>query len=273
MAEEGLSVLAVCVGNSNVRYGLYTGSRAIEADMSPAKDPFETARHIAEFSAKYDEGGRASVVVGSSNNGFADVLMPSLADELERVVFRIGRDVALPLSHTLDPEALTGEDRYLNAVGAYQIAQQACAVIDAGTAVTVDFVDGQGTFQGGAIAPGTRMSLDGLHRGTSALPQVEFAKPPPEVFGKNTADAMLNGVFYGIRGMVRLLVERYAEEYRAYPTVIATGGDAEMLFADDELIDRIVPDLTLRGIVRSCEAALDEDEGWPTGSGAHGAGG
>ena len=81
-----------------------------------------------------------------------------------------------------------------------------------------------------------------------------------EAFGKNTRQAMLNGVFYGARGMVRLLIERYAESYGAYPQIIATGGDARLLFGDDELIEHIADDLVLRGVAIACEAALGEIE-------------
>jgi type III pantothenate kinase len=146
-------------------------------------------------------------------------------------------------------------------------------VVDAGSAITVDFVDGEGTFQGGAIAPGARMMLRALHQQTAALPAVEFAAPEGagdssgddfQPFGRNTPQAMLNGVFFGARGLVRQLAERYAEKYEAYPTIIATGGDAKVLFEGDDLVERIVPELTLRGVAHAFDAwlgTLDDSEG------------
>src|SRR6185503_5698731 len=80
--------------------------------------------------------------------------------------------------------------------------------------------------------------------------------PDNEPFGRNTTQAMLQGVYHGIRGMVQRLVERYAEHYEAYPLVIATGGDAATLFEGDPFIDRIVPELTLLGIAVAAKHAL-----------------
>ena len=43
--------------------------------------------------------------------------------------------------------------------------------------------------------------------------------------------------FHGTRGMVRELVEHYAEKAGRFPTVIATGGDGDLLFRDYELVE------------------------------------
>ena len=66
-------------------------------------------------------------------------------------------------------------------------------------------------------------------------------------------------MYHGICGLVWRLVERYAERYGAYPLVIATGGDAHALFDNDELVDRIVDELTLFGIAIAARHALSAD--------------
>jgi pantothenate kinase type III len=61
-------------------------------------------------------------------------------------------------------------------------------------------------------------------------------------------------------GLVHLLIDKYAEFYEAYPRVIATGGDAAVLFEDDELVEHIVPDLTLIGMKTAWEMSAAEQE-------------
>ena len=71
---------------------------------------------------------------------------------------------------------------------------------------------------------------------------------PTDPLGKSTQQAILHGVYHGIRGLVKEVVENYATELGTWPELIATGGDAQLLFKDWELVHAIAPDLTLYGI-------------------------
>ncbi len=180
---------------------------------------------------------------------------PPLIEPLEHVVQQatgtavewVGRDIDLPIKVGTNNPQETGVDRVLNVAAAYEQMGKACAVVDAGTALTVDCCDDAGTFIGGAIAPGASLMLDALHEHTAKLPRVELAAPDGGI-GKNTEQAILLGVHTGIRGMVKELIESYATELGRWPDLIATGGDAEKLFEGWELVHAISPDLTLYGI-------------------------
>ena len=76
---------------------------------------------------------------------------------------------------------------------------------------------------------------------------MEFSAPE-KPFGQNTQQAILHGVYHGIRGTVKELVENYATELGFWPDIIATGGDAPKLFEGWELVHAIAPDLTLYGV-------------------------
>ena len=261
MLEHGINLLALAVGNTRIRFGLFQDGRLHHPGSARHDIQDEIATGLARF---VDEPGDLVVAISSVNDAVADRL-PALLDKAGlggAEIYRVGRDLDIPIEHTLDDDQTVGHDRLLNALGAYAKAQQACVIVDAGTAVTVDFVDGEGTFQGGAIAPGLQMMLDALHDRTAALPKIRFEISDPErgPFGKDTPHAMRLGAVAGVRGLVRELVERYAEAYGAYPQVVATGGDAPLLFEDEGLVEHIVPDLQLIGIHEACARALTDQE-------------
>jgi len=243
-----VDLLAVNVGNTRCQlaavvgdqlHDVHTVARDREADVAAALD--QALRPLADHD-------QAPVYIASVHDGAADDLTRMVRARCQREVRRVERDVAVPIGRQLDRETIVGVDRLLNAAAAYDRLQQACIVVDAGTAVTVDLVDGAGTFHGGAILPGARLQLQAMHSHTALLPDIELARPD-EPIGHNTAQAMLSGVFHGLRGSVRELAEIYAEHYGAYPKIIATGGDANLLFEDYELVEAVVPTLTLMGIM------------------------
>jgi type III pantothenate kinase len=201
-------------------------------------------------------GGAWKRIAGTENAAVvAASVNPELDAEVERAVMKavdrhavwVGRDVELPIKVLTGKPEETGVDRVLNIAAAYEQMGKACVVVDAGTAITVDVCNDAGDFLGGAIAPGVAMQLDALHERTAKLPRVKFAVPD-EPFGRSTQEAIRHGVYHGIRGMVKELIENYATELGNWPDLIATGGDAAVLFTDWELVHAIAPDLTLYGI-------------------------
>lgn len=257
---DGPNIIAINVGNTRTQVGQVIGGEIRQEERFAEAAFADLIDRTTAFWRDIAELDRPSIIIASVNDRVAKRLASALTDQLGAPVYRIGDDLPAPIGRQLDPETITGVDRLLNAAAAYETVKQACIVVDAGTAVTVDFVDGDGTFHGGAIAPGGRMQLKSLHEHTHDLPELDFTRPEVQTFGRSTAQAMLNGVYHGIRGMVWKLVEHYAERYGAFPMVIATGGDAALLFRDDELIDRVVPNLTLLGIIAAARFALAPDQ-------------
>jgi type III pantothenate kinase len=253
--------LAITVGNTRTAIATIIGGSVEDiATFSSTETSDIVEKALKQWGAI--DGESPQIVIAASNETTAKTITATLADQTSRQIWQIGEDIPVAIGQHLDPETITGTDRLLNATAAWEITHQACVVVDAGTCITIDFVDGEGTFHGGAIAPGAQMQLKAMQQGTTALPDVSFERPLREAFGKSTAQAMLQGVFHGIKGMVRQLCEQYAARYGAYPAIIATGGDAMMLFEDDDFIEQIVPDLQLQGIAVSVNHAMTvEDNG------------
>jgi len=254
-----MNLLAINVGNTRTHLGVYVADALVEQ----AHVDNDTLDELSVIAARFFEPIHAAedvaVYLASVNEPVATRVTELVGKKLDQKIWRMEADVNIPVGRKLDPGAFVGEDRLLAAAAAYDKYKQAVAVIDAGTAVTVDFVDGEGTFHGGAILPGLTMQLRALHENTAQLPLVELTEPA-EAVGHNTAQSMLGGVFHGTRGAVRELVEKYAEMYMAYPKVVATGGDAAMLFEKYDLIEAIIPELTLNGMAVAHRYAMTESE-------------
>ncbi len=173
--------------------------------------------------------------------------LESAARQIEQKVLVVGRDLPLPIETDLPEPERIGTDRLCLAAMAYHRLGGPCVVADFGTAITIDCVNSEGIFLGGAILPGLRLSADALARGTAALPAVKPLKPD-WVFGADTCQAIIGGIVFGARGALRELVESYAAELGVWPEVILTGGDAELVGSDCDIVSAIVPDLCLLGV-------------------------
>jgi len=129
-----------------------------------------------------------------------------------------------------------GIDRLLAARAA--LASAKCTpviVVQAGTALTVDWVDHQGRFQGGSILPGAGLALQYLAAGTDQLPWLpaDSIDGLPRLPGKNTEEAIAAGVHASLVGGVSYLVERYRKEIggKARVPVVISGGDGRLVHA------------------------------------------
>lgn len=257
-----MNLLAINVGNTRTQLGAFDAGKIVEQTAVNNVDLGELpaiVRRLHEAVSGDGGGGDVAIYLASVNDPIATKVQQIVGEVLDQKVLRMESDVNIPIGRKLDGGAFVGEDRLLAAAAAYDKFKQAVIVVDAGTAVTVDFVDGEGTFHGGAILPGMRMMLQALHEHTAQLPGLEPAAPA-EPIGHNTAQAMLSGAFHGVRGAVRELAEKYAELYMAYPKIIATGGDAKLLFDKYDLIEAIIPELTLSGMAIAHRCAMTESE-------------
>ncbi len=256
------SFVAVAVGNTRTRAGVV--KLGTLHDPAPIEHT-DIAAAAKEIAALAERAAARDILMSTVNPKVSFALTAALFGEHGLDVHPFGREMSIPIVHALDDASTVGQDRLLCALGAFAKAKQACVIVDAGTAITVDFVDGAGVFQGGVIAPGLRMMLKAMHEQTASLPLLDLARPDPArgPFGKDTAHAMLLGVRGSAIGLVRYVAEKYAEYYEAYPQIIATGGDAALLFDGDEVVEHVVPDLQLLGIVEAGRLLLIEHDDTP----------
>lgn len=133
----------------------------------------------------------------------------------------------VPIVNRYDTPQTLGQDRLAAAVGAKSLCpNENLLIIDAGSAITYDFVSDKGEYMGGNIAPGLKMRLTMLQRMTKKLPLVEVEENELiPLFGKNTRDAIAAGVIRGIAYEVKGYMRTLSEKVPHFQTFL-TGGNA-----------------------------------------------
>ncbi|MGE5612329.1 MAG: type III pantothenate kinase [Bacillota bacterium] len=242
-----INLLVLNVGNSRLAMGVFVQGNLEYATRIPLDQRTDWQGKIADAWSRIKDRENAAVAGASVNPAMVESLEHAVNLATGQKIEWVGKDLELPIKVLTENPEQTGVDRILNIAAAYEQMEKACVVVDVGTAITVDCCNDQGDFLGGAIAPGVQMMLDALHDKTAKLPRVDLAVPKGAI-GQNTEQAILHGVYHGIRGMVKELVENYATHLGFWPDIIATGGDAQKLFEGWELLHAVAPDLTFYGI-------------------------
>ena len=182
----------------------------------------------------------------------AEAVLACASGKMPETVYDIpmlSAETSLPINLNYKTPETLGADRIAAACGAWSLHRgEACLVIDAGTCITVDLVDGGGTYHGGAIMPGLQMNLQALHTFTAKLPLIDIAgveKAP--VLGRSTEESIVAGTL----GATMLALAGYVALYREKSPklhVLLTGGDAARLMAAGATGWEHVPLLTMIGL-------------------------
>ncbi len=255
MTESGaFAVLRMVadLGNSRLKWGRIDERGRIVQTVALAVDD-TSAWEIAWGSFGGETLAGSSWAVASVNPPVASVLAEFLQERGVGPVawFRSAADV--PVRHALESPETAGADRALAVLGALasQPEGRAGLVVLCGTAVTVERVAADGTWQGGAIAAGLGLTARALHMLTAQLPLVVPREAPP-AWGAATLPALEAGIYWGVVGAIRELLTRQSEglDQSQAPWVVWTGGDASTLAAVGWEEARVVPDLVLLGLAR-----------------------
>ena len=258
-------ILTIDVGNSRTKFGLF--DRPTSTDRLPAclsactvdRDDVIPWPEIRSWST----APVTSIIAGANPEGVRHVHegWPHALGPAPRHICDCG---CFPLTIDLPEPDKAGIDRLLNAVAANTIrpADAPAIIVDSGTATTIDFVDEDGAFAGGAILPGFELSARALNHYTALLPLIsieELAQTPRTSRGTSTLEALHSGLFWGQLGAVKELVDQLTPA-GASPLVLLTGGGSHLL-APSLPDARYEPALALQGlalVAESCVGPCDE---------------
>ncbi len=233
-------LLALDIGNTNIKSGIFSDENLIRVDtfaITESKNFLNgifTAFPKIKTVAVCDVAGKLNLLDFLFYRRKIPVFF---MDKQMRFFFKINYQT---------PDAL-GKDRLAAVAGGIvKFPDTPLLIIDAGTAITFDFVKGTGEFLGGNISPGIGLRFKALNSFTGKLPLLEKKENFPEI-GQSTNDAILSGVIGGIVKEVEGIIAAFRQQNRN-SKVIFTGGDAKFLhrFIKNDIF--VLPNLVLEGI-------------------------
>ncbi len=252
-------LLAIDVGNTNVVVGIFEKSKLVESWRLATDDKRSADEYGAMIELMYS---RIGVKPSDIDDIIISSVVPSLLFTLEHmclkfydknpIVIETGIKTGLKIKYD-DPRQV-GSDRIVNSVAAHTKYDGNLIVVDFGTATTFCCITADGSFIGGAIAPGIKTQAAALFEHTAKLPNVDL-ELPGKFICKNTNEAMQSGLIYGHMGFTEHMINGMKQEISDETgcdtkdiKVIATGGMATMVESGIECIDIIDRRLTLDGL-------------------------
>jgi len=254
------TLLAVDVGNTNVKFGLFRGETlaaawTIATDSRRTRDEYALLVTQMLRARDFDPAGVDAASLCSVVPPLTNTIVSAVRDSTGTEPFVVGPGARTGIRINYDAPQDVGTDRVVDALAARALYGGYIVIVDFGTATVFDAVTADGEYVGGALTPGLARAADALYESASQLRRVQLV-PPPRVIGHSTVEATQSGLIYGFVCLVEGMVERFRRELippgtparQARLTVVATGGLAPLIAAHTNVFTHVNPDLTLIGL-------------------------
>ncbi len=245
-------LITIDIGNTNITIGLYQGETlgprwrlATNHERMPDEYGLQLNNLLAHAGFKPADltGACLASVVPPLTGKMVEACRQYLHQE--PLVVDTGVKTGVRIRYE-NPRAV-GADRIADAAAVQRLYGGPACVVDFGTATTFDGISAEGDYLGGAISPGIVIAAEALFLRTAKLPRVDLQRPPTAI-GRNTVHAMQSGLLFGYVALVEGMVSRFGAELGPNMKVIATGGLAEIIARETEVLEIIAPWLTLDGL-------------------------
>jgi type III pantothenate kinase len=235
--------LVIDIGNSSQKIAVFERRNLIHTEITTSLDSKKLAQILAQYPCSH------SII--SSVKQEVTALEQYLGQQSTYI--RFSADTPNPIHNQYQSPDTLGLDRLAAMAAVYALfPKQTTLVVDAGTCITYDMLDAQGSYFGGSISPGIQMRFRALHEFTGRLPLASFSPEHIDLVGMDTPTALQSGVVNGVLAEVNGIITQYQQKH-AQLNVVFCGGDAN--FFDSQLKNSIfasnsscIPHLVLIGL-------------------------
>jgi type III pantothenate kinase len=236
-------LLAIDIGNSSIKFGAFQGKKLLHNFSLKSSSEISSQEYFLKIQKSLQEKSItfSKAIICSVVNDLTDIVSQSIKKLFPSNIIIIDQRSQIKLPIKIANKVArneVGKDRLITSMAAMKKFGKNLAVVDLGTATTIDIIDKKGFYQGGAIFAGIDLTLKTLAQSTSLLPKVKFQKQG-NIIGKNTVEAINSGIYFGHAFMVENMVQKMSKEHGEKLKIILTGGYAE-------IIQELIPDTTVQ---------------------------
>lgn len=245
-------LLTIDIGNSNIVIGCFSKTELLHVfrlrtDLERTADEYE-ALLFSLLRAKFGaELSFTRCIIASVVPPITADIVRLVKDAFSLTPLIVGPGIKTGMSLKVIEPAAVGADRVVNAVAAKHLYGSPAMVVDFGTATSIDYINEAGEYEGGAIIPGAKISLEALTQHTAKLPKIEL-EWPQKVIGKSTVLAMQSGAVVGYLCLIDGLLKKMQKETGVVKHKIATGGLGAVFVERSDELSVYAPTLTLSGL-------------------------
>ena len=230
--------LVIDIGNTQIKVAVFQETILIFKDQFPSDKVISQVLSITE---QYDI--KKAIISHVSN------LDRSVILELEKLVnlIELNHQTKLPFTNKyLTPRTLGVDRLALVAAAKGQFPDKNVLIIDAGSCITLDFLNHDGIYMGGDISPGIEMRYKAVNHYTANLPLLKRTELLPEL-GNSTENAIHRGILNGVIQEIDGVISQYKTKYQKL-TVVLTGGDTIFLAKNLKSSIFAIPNFLLEGL-------------------------
>ena len=234
------------IGNTSTRICLFNKSKILKSIFFDTKKIFLKG-YLKKILNKFDKKNLRKEILFSC---VVPLAFKFIKKTLKRSKYKVLEVKSLNLKKMIQIKVKNinqlGSDRIVNSIEGKKFKN--CLIVDFGTATTFDIVK-KGTYEGGVIAPGIKLSINNLSKSTALLPMFDL-KNIQKSYGKNTKDALNAGFIWGYEGLINNIINKITQNWKMNYKIILTGGYANLF---KKIIKRrtiVDQNITIKGVSR-----------------------
>lgn len=253
-------ILEIDIGNTRLKWRVRQGQDVKASAAEPVAQALESLKQIL-----VEWGDSLSAIYVSSVVSKWQQPLLDLIEAYSDVVPVFAKTVRYcsGITNAYTDVQQMGVDRWLALLAAFKQYSKDVVVVDAGSAVTIDLLQANGSHLGGYIVPGLQMMRQSLFQ-TDQVAVDTVIYPSQLEPGISTEQAVLAGLPLMVEGLVLQSLKQLQDITGELPAIVVTGGDGAYLF--DKLNQQytsvcLEPDLVLNGLELSIQGDSLSGEG------------